>query len=148
MQQLGNDLSSGFLFLDGSSPFHAYTSMHTAVLPRSFLSMRSYTSWAPTTDRYAFHHSFAAPADIFFTKSLSPSTSRIERAPAHCGNFLKVGGIVTIAFRSMRRLPAEICSLLITAGFIGLTISAEAVHVLLRKHSSFPRYPGQDCLYP
>ena len=35
-------------------------SMHTAVLPSSLFSMRSYTSWTPTIDQYAFQSSFAA----------------------------------------------------------------------------------------
>ena len=43
--------------LDGASPFHAYPSMHTAVLPSSLLPMRSYTSWTSTINHYAFHHS-------------------------------------------------------------------------------------------
>ena len=34
--------------------------MHTAVLPSSLFSMRSYTSWTPTIDQYAFQSSFAA----------------------------------------------------------------------------------------
>ena len=39
--------------LEVSSPFHAYPFMHTAVLPSSLLSMRSYTSWTPTIDQHA-----------------------------------------------------------------------------------------------
>ena len=37
--------------------------MHTAVLPSSLLSMKSYTLWAPTIDQYAFQSSFRCPLD-------------------------------------------------------------------------------------
>ena len=49
-----------YRMLDLSSPFHAYPSMHTVVLPSPLLSMRSYTSWTSTIDQYAFQSSFAA----------------------------------------------------------------------------------------
>ena len=46
-----------------SRPFRAYPSMHTAVLPSFLLSMRIYTSWTPTAEKYAFQSSFRCPLD-------------------------------------------------------------------------------------
>ena len=57
--------------LEVSSPFHAYPFMHTAVLPSSLLSMRSYTSWTPTIDHHA---SYLSPLHLLIENTtIDPS---------------------------------------------------------------------------